>query len=97
MCLSSSAFEVTLVTHRGLPEGAPDDVLLANMLREAGLKVSTTPWNAPAHDWRSSRVCLVRSTWDYHAHPREWLEWIDKVSSITQLLNPAELLRWNTD
>jgi hypothetical protein len=51
MCLSSSAFEVTLVTHRGLPEGAPDDVLLANMLREAGLKVSTTPWNAPAHDW----------------------------------------------
>lgn len=97
MMQTSSTVDVTLVTHRGLPEGAPDDVLLANKLREQGLTVNAIPWDEQTYDWRYSRVSLVRSTWDYHAHPRAWEEWVQKVSAATRLLNPPGLLRWNTD
>ncbi|MDA8521558.1 ATP-grasp domain-containing protein [Acidovorax sp. NCPPB 4044] len=89
--------DVTLVTHRGLPGGAPDDLLLAAALRARGLAVRLLPWNDPEADWQAGRLAVVRSAWDYHHQTAAWLEWIASTREQTLLLNSGELLRWNTD
>lgn len=88
---------MTLVTHQGLPEGAPDDVLLAQALRAKGLVVRLLPWNDPDADWQAGRLTMVRSAWDYHHQAAAWLAWIESASEKTVLLNSGQTLRWNTD
>src|SRR6218665_2614941 len=90
-------WDVTLVTHQGLPRGAPDDVLLARALRARGLLVELLPWNDPDADWQAGRLTMVRSAWDYHHDTDAWLAWIESVSEKTVLLNGGPTLRWNTD
>ena len=93
----SRSFDVTIVTHAALPDGAPDDRLLARALAERGAAVRFAVWDDPAVDWAASRLTIVRSAWDYHRKPQAWLAWVDAVQSRTRLENPPAVLRWNTD
>lgn len=88
---------VTIVTHQGLPGGAPDDLVLVDALAVAGVAVRLAVWNDPAIRWSETPLAIVRSTWDYHRSPRRWLEWVERAAGETMLLNPAATLRWNTD
>ena len=97
MSKQSPRVDVTLVTHLGLPGGAPDDLLLAKSLEGLGVSVQLAPWNAPFHPWSNSALTIVRSSWDYHLHPTYWGRWIDNVEKQTRLINTPALLRWNTD
>ncbi|MDI4633384.1 hypothetical protein J7U46_10020 [Pelomonas sp. V22] len=90
-------FDVTLVTHQGLPQGSEDDLLLAEALRAQGCAVRCAVWNDAAVDWSASRLTLIRSTWDYHLMPAAWLAWLDQAAVQTRLVNPVTLMRWNTD
>ncbi len=92
-----SRFDVTLVTHAALPQGAPDDRLLAAALRSEGLDVRFAVWNDQSVDWRASRLAIVRSAWDYHRQPRAWATWLREAGSCTRLLNPPDVLAWSTD
>lgn len=40
---------------------------------------------------------MVRSTWDYAPRREEFLGWSERVGRVTELLNSAAVLRWNTD
>ena len=40
---------------------------------------------------------VIRSTWDYHRRPREFAEWLSRVSVATMLHNPQDVVRWNMD
>lgn len=90
-------FDFTLVTHQGLPQGAQDDQLLAEALQRLGHSVRFAVWNDPTVDWSQGAVTLIRSTWDYHLAPEAWLSWLGEAGRKTRLVNPLELLRWNTD
>ena len=90
-------FDITLVTHRGLPHGAQDDQRLAEALRHRGRSVRFAVWDDEAVDWGLSAVTLLRSTWDYHLAPQAWLAWLDRLEGQTRLINPPTLVRWNTD
>jgi glutathione synthase/RimK-type ligase-like ATP-grasp enzyme len=92
-----SQFDVTLVTHAALPEGAADDQHLAAALRDEGLGVRLAVWNDPSVDWHASKLAVVRSTWDYHREPQAWALWLAEAGTRTRLLNPPALLAWNTD
>lgn len=48
-------------------------------------------------DWAQYDLVLLRSTWNYTEHLDEFLAWADRVSAVTRLLNPIEVVRWNTD
>lgn len=93
----SLQFDVTLVTHQGLPQGSDDDQLLAEVLRAQGSQVRFAVWNDPDVDWSAGRLTLIRSTWDYHLQAAAWLAWMARASARTRLINPPGLLRWNTD
>lgn len=86
---------IALATCRPLPEPDPDESLLVEALKAAGLEAVCVPWRDETIDLSEYAMCIVRSTWDYPLHPVEFRHWIDRAASQTRLLNPAEVLHWN--
>ncbi len=54
-------------------------------------------WDDASVDWSSFDLVLLRSAWDYVPRLAEFLTWCDRVAGQTKLLNPPDLVRWNTD
>ena len=72
-----------------------EDKLLAESLKNLGLKVCRKSWDDPTFDWSSSRAALFRATWDYFERIQEFQDWFHQVRHKTMLINPAELIEWN--
>lgn len=87
---------VSLITYAKLPELDPDDRLLSEALKAKGIDARPAVWNDSQIDWRQAGICILRSTWDYHEHYQEFLEWVGQVSVHTSLINPEELIVWNS-
>ncbi|MBX9694791.1 MAG: hypothetical protein K2Z81_20555, partial [Cyanobacteria bacterium] len=71
--------------------------LLVQELERRGYSCSGRVWNDSTVDWGDSRVCIIRSTWDYHLQLEEFLSWIDRVKTSSKVLNSPELIRWNVN
>jgi O-ureido-D-serine cyclo-ligase len=85
---------VTAAAARNLDEDlAPLDAAL----RAAGVDASAVEWDDANVDWFGFDLAILRSTWDYSTRLAEFLAWIERVSAATTLLNPREVVRWNTD
>jgi glutathione synthase/RimK-type ligase-like ATP-grasp enzyme len=78
-----------------VPALDPDDRMPVDELRKRGLRVATAVWSDPRVDWGAARLCMVRSTWDYHRRYGEFIGWIERVAARTVVRNDPELLRWN--
>lgn len=91
------AATVVWVTCAEVPDGDPDDLLALPAMASAGLAVRVLPWDHPTA-WQDPEVLaglvVVRSTWDYTLRREEFLAW---ARSVPTLVNPAEVLAWNTD
>jgi hypothetical protein len=74
-----------------------DEPLLLAALDEAGVAATVADWADPAVDWAAADAVVVRSTWDYAPRRAEFLAWATAVEAGTRLLNPADVLTWNTD
>lgn len=88
---------IALVTARDALELDPDMPLLRTALENAGASVATPCWDDPAQDWGQYDAALLRSTWDYVERLEEFLAWCTRCARRTRLLNPPEIVRWNTD
>ncbi|RJS24123.1 hypothetical protein DRW03_10990 [Corallococcus sp. H22C18031201] len=88
--------DVAILTFQGLPQLEPFDAGLLPALRALGLDANPVIWDDPTMDWRTARLSVVRSTWDSHLRRDTFVAWASKVSKLTQLHNPADVLRWNT-
>jgi glutathione synthase/RimK-type ligase-like ATP-grasp enzyme len=64
-------------------------------LQRRGLTVSIETWSDPRAQWGASRLCIVRSTWDYHERYGEFIAWVGRAASVTVLKNDPHVLRWN--
>jgi glutathione synthase/RimK-type ligase-like ATP-grasp enzyme len=87
--------DCTLVTCEAVPDLDPDDRILMEELRARGLSVSIEVWSNQDVDWAESRMCLLRSTWDYHGRYDEFIAWLEHVASVTSVRNDRHLVRWN--
>jgi hypothetical protein len=85
---------ITTREARGLDEDLPP---LQAAMQAAGLETQVVDWDDPGVSWASFDLALLRSTWDYTDRLREFLVWVDSAASVTTLLNPAPVVRWNTD
>jgi len=85
---------VTASAARDLDDDLPP---LVAALRAAGAEVSVPNWDDPAIDWGAFDATLLRSTWDYTLRLAEFRAWTERVSTLTHLLNPLPVVRWNTD
>ena len=88
---------IALVTARAARGTDPDMPPLLAALRAAGADAHEVDWDDDAVDWSAFDLALLRSTWDYCERLPAFLDWAARVSARTQLLNPPDVLRWNTD
>lgn len=93
---TSSKQLISLVTYSGLPDLDPDDRLVQAALAQRGVEAVPAIWNDPTIDWTKSSFSILRSTWDYHLHYSEFLNWAQRVSPVTELLNPLPMIKWNS-
>jgi hypothetical protein len=85
---------VALVTCAELPDLDPDDRLVAQALRAAGVVVDAVVWDDPAVAWAGYDLSVLRSSWDYPPRRDEFVAW---ARSVPRLANPAAVVAWNTD
>lgn len=88
--------DIALITYEGLPELTEDDRRLLEPLRARGLRPHAVVWDDPRVDWERFRLGVVRSLWDYFLKPAAFLAWLERVAPRVELLNPPEVLRWNS-
>ena len=74
-----------------------DEPLLRAALDAAGIGSTVADWADPAVAWTEADAVVIRSTWDYAPRRGEFLRWAHRVEAGTLLLNPADVLAWNTD
>jgi glutathione synthase/RimK-type ligase-like ATP-grasp enzyme len=85
---------VVLATCAAVAGQEPEDLQVIESLRRLGIEALHVAWDDPDFDWLTVPLTVVRSTWDYPARRTEFLTWADR---LPQVLNPASVLRWNTD
>ena len=85
---------VAFVTCTGLPDLDPDDALAVPPLRGFGATVHAAAWDDPSVDWRSYDLAVLRSAWNYAPVRAGFVAW---ARSVPRLVNPADLVEWNTD
>lgn len=88
---------IALVTARAARGTDYDMPLLLGALRDAGADAKEVDWDDASVDWSRFDLALLRSTWDYVERLPEFLAWAQRVSEQARLLNPLDVLRWNTD
>ena len=84
----------TVASARSLDEDLP---ALLPALQTTGINAMVCDWDDPDVDWSSFSAVVLRSTWDYTQRLPEFLAWCERVSAVSLLLNPLDLVRWNSD
>jgi hypothetical protein len=85
---------VTARAARGLDEDMPP---LTAALALAGAGSEIVDWDDPGVEWARFDLVVPRSAWDYAERLPEFLDWAERVTRLTTLLNPLAVARWNTD
>src|ERR1043166_1597539 len=94
--LLSRVPRIALATYAKLPTLNDDDRLLIPALAALGVTAVPAVWDSGQVCWDGFQGGVIRSCWDYHLRPSEFLEWIARLErgGVT-VWNPAALLRWN--
>lgn len=87
---------VTAAAARDVDEDLPQ---IAAAVDRAGVadRFDIVDWDDDTVNWGRYSAVVIRSTWDYTTRLVEFRAWIDKVSALTVMANPASLIRWNMD
>jgi hypothetical protein len=88
--------DVVLATCLNIPEPDADEAVLLSALSAAGLRACTLAWDDPAADFGAARLCVLRSTWNYHHDRPRFLSWAERTAAVTRLRNPLPVVRANT-
>lgn len=80
-----------------LPEPDVDEELFFSVCHDRNIPVRLLRWDDPTDLPHSDDVVLIRSTWNYPWHVAAFREWIEQMSKLCRLVNPAEILLQNLD
>ena len=84
---------VTAAVSCDLDEDLP---LLGAALERAGTQFHIRNWHDNV-DWSQYDAVFLRSPWDYHLRRDEFLAWIRAASWVTRVVNPFEIVEWNSN
>jgi hypothetical protein len=85
---------IAIATCCELPDGDEDALLLGAALNRVGIGATWCVWDDETVAWSGFDLVVIRSTWDYTRDRRAFLRW---AASVPVLLNPADVISWNTD
>lgn len=96
--LMSHRPRVALATSPHLPDLVPDDHDAVRAMHELGVNAVPSVWSDPGVPWHDFDAVVIRTCWGYYERVGEFIEWIDRLDSHgTHVLNPPEIIRWNSD
>lgn len=78
-----------------LPDWEKDDRPFFTELESLDIQYQIVPWDSDI-DWNRFDACLLRTTWDYQERINEFMSWVNRVSTQTQLINPQPIIEWNS-
>lgn len=85
-----------IVTCDQCPLLSDSEQSLIPLLADAGVKATPLIWNDPAVPWEAFDTLIIRSIWDYHLHPEEFIQWLIYLEeNKIRTLNPLGILRRN--
>jgi glutathione synthase/RimK-type ligase-like ATP-grasp enzyme len=88
---------IALVSARAARALDEDMAPLIGAFAAAGVRAEIADWDDDAVDWAAYDAALLRSAWDYTERLPQFLSWVERTASLTRLLNPPEVVRWNAD
>lgn len=88
---------VALATCRAFPQLDVEDRLVIPELQNLGIAGIPAVWDAADVDWSAFDAVILRGTWDYPERRDEFVAWLHRVRAVSLLLNPADVVEWNTD
>lgn len=88
---------IALATCLELPEPDPDKAALLDAVRALGAHAEWLAWDDATARFAEFDACVLRSTWNYIHVLDDFLAWADRTAGATRLLNPADVVRWNSD
>ena len=74
-----------------------ENELVAQALRQEGLKVTIQSWLDSEFVWESTEYVLIRTPWDYFEQFDEFSKWFQTTAKKTIFINSRQLIVWNTD
>jgi glutathione synthase/RimK-type ligase-like ATP-grasp enzyme len=90
--------KIAFATCRKFPDLAADDLLAIPHLARLGIDVAPVCWEDGASGLGAFAGIVVRSTWNYVENHAAFMSWIEEIERLgLPLLNPARILRWNSD
>lgn len=72
----------------------PEDRLLIAELAKIGIEAETVSWLNPDINWSDYGLCIVRTTWLWHANPEKFFKFTEDLANKVTLWNSVELMRW---
>ncbi len=74
-----------------------EDELLKKALEKEGLIVSKKSWDDKYFDWNTTKIAIIRTTWDYFFRIYEFKKWLNNTKLKTQFINDINVINWNID
>ncbi len=88
---------VGLATCAAFPDLDDDDRLALPAFASRGIEAVPVVWDDPDVDWSALPCVVIRETWDYAERREEFLAWLRRIDTVTTVLNPVDVIAWNTD
>jgi glutathione synthase/RimK-type ligase-like ATP-grasp enzyme len=86
---------LALITYGGLPHGAESERLMLPYLAASGVETEIIDWRSAGYDFSQFDLIVLRSCWDYHFRAAEFVDWLQRTSRATKVLNDPETVLWN--
>ncbi|MBX3388962.1 MAG: hypothetical protein KF691_05855 [Phycisphaeraceae bacterium] len=88
---------IAIATCRGNTLAERADAPLVAALRAVGIEALRVAWDDPSANWTEFSGVLIRSTWDWHETPANFIRWVQSTAARTNVWNDAELVLWSLD
>jgi hypothetical protein len=89
---------IAFATSQKLSELTDDDRLMIEPLLHHDVHVKPLIWDAGDNNDQDYDSIVIRSCWDYHYKPEQFLEWIANIRRRgIPLWNPPRVVAWNLD
>lgn len=89
--------KIGIATCYNIPEPDIDEAIVIEAFERRGHETHLVPWDEPTIDWSDFDGVIVRSTWNYPDFSEQFAAWIGRVSEVTNLLNPGNIMLANMD
>jgi glutathione synthase/RimK-type ligase-like ATP-grasp enzyme len=89
---------IAIATSPHVPNLPPGEHALLSALGDLGVAATPVIWSSGETDLADFDAVVIRSCWDYHLRPAEFLQWIGRLERMKiPVLNPPDTIRWNID